>query len=476
MEEKTTSVKNVITFKDIIRLLLGNKWLYLLLAGIFTVVSVFSLIIYNDYSKNYVSFFDYEVAGFLVSRDEHGKITATFVDGSKFDQRSLLTKDKIEKYVASDERLSGLDAEELYYDGGVRALEYTTLFKTAEGGSTERTDPDAVEKPGYKLILSGTKLRFNEAVALTECIANEVLEISREKILSLKYDRYLNLYAHSNSFSDQADYLHSCVEFLEESYDKLIEEYGDITVKAGQYGGDGPMYYLEKQTVSDIKDQMSRYFINSDIDALKSEIELNGYIDEDAASYISQLKAKVSSLNRVIQVNTGILDSLVAQRDDLIASAAGVSIESLEISAYNQEIIALTKMIAEDREQVEKANLSLSKLDVSSMTQEEYEEYSAKLEAFKAEIGGLFDALVVYTNQYAAVSREIMLENVNVYFDNSQVVAREGGIGTKAILAVSLAVGIFGPMIFNLLVSAFRVAEGRSLIRRRASKKKETEE
>ena len=57
-----------------------------------------------------------------------------------------------------------------------------------------------------------------------------------------------------------------------------------------------------------------------------------------------------------------------------------------------------------------------------------------------------------------------MKNDSHVYFDNPEIVKAEGGMGRVVIAGASLVIGFFGPMIVNLAVAAFNIAEGKPLI------------
>ena len=83
-----------ISGKDIIKVLLGNKWLYLLLAAAFLIVSFISLSVISQSKVEYISFFDYDVAGFSTSTSENGEELTLYIDGEKFDTRTVVSEEK----------------------------------------------------------------------------------------------------------------------------------------------------------------------------------------------------------------------------------------------------------------------------------------------------------------------------------------------------------------------------------------------
>ena len=93
MEQEKT-----ISGKDIIKVLLGNKWLYLVMAATFLVVSFVGLNLISSMRKEYVAFFDYDVAGLTTVTTEDEEKVTYYIDGEKFDPRSIVTREKINQY------------------------------------------------------------------------------------------------------------------------------------------------------------------------------------------------------------------------------------------------------------------------------------------------------------------------------------------------------------------------------------------
>ena len=63
------------------------------------------------------------------------------------------------------------------------------------------------------------------------------------------------------------------------------------------------------------------------------------------------------------------------------------------------------------------------------------------------------------------IAKETMKNDSNVYFDNPEIVVSEGGIRKIVIAAASIAIGLFGPMVVNLCLAAFNIADGKPLLK-----------
>ena len=471
-EEKIIVEENAITLKDVVKILLGNKWLYLIMAALFLIVSVVGLSVYSNFRTNYVVFYDYDVAGFSTSIDESGSSTAKYIDGEKFDPRSIVTKEKLKEYFETTEELKGLDIEDLYKSKVIKSFKYTVKYIKNDHKKDEK-DVDYIEDSrGYELVLNSKLLDKEQAKALSEAIANEVIKASNTKIDKIQYHSYLNYYDSINNYPEKVSSLNSGINYLKDLSNSLIGTYGDVLLKEGKYGGEEDKYYLDSQTISNWQKQLDISFDSYYVSSLQSELEVNGFITNDSITYVARLKTSIANLNRDIAVNEALLQDLKTQRDNLVSSiGTNASIESVEIAEYNAEIISLTKTIAEKKEQVDLYELQLERLDTSSFTPEQLETYMANLANFETKLKTIRDNLEFFTNQYEAIAKETMKNDSHVYFDSPNVVKKEGELSKLVIVGGSLAIGVFAPMFVNLAIAAFNTADGKPLSFRKKEKR-----
>ena len=465
MEQEKT-----ISGKDIIKVLLGNKWLYLVMAATFLVVSFVGLNLISSMRKEYVAFFDYDVAGLTTVTTEDEEKVTYYIDGEKFDPRSIVTREKINQYFIDREELHVLDVDELYVRNIIHSFEYTVRYKKNDHKMDDKDAAYVVDKKGYQLVLNSYGMNEHQATGLATAIANEVLNITKTKIDKIHYSSYVNAYDNCLSYPDTITNLVSGIDYLKQLSNSLKESYGDFVISGGKYGGEDDSFYVEEQTISNWQNQMNIKFDSFFIDSLINELEVNGYISADAEDYITTLQTKIENLSREIAVNEDVLADLTTQRKELVENVAG-NLESLEIREYNTEIIELTKLIASQKEQLNLCKLQMDKLDSSSLTSDELAAYNAGLAAFEQKLGSIHEELVFYTNQYEAIAKKAMKDNLHVYFDSAEVVVSSGDLSLLTILGGSFAIGIFAPMVINLVLAGFNLAEGKALIH--IKKKKE---
>jgi len=450
-----------VTLKEVLKVLLGNKWVYLLMIVGFFAASLVGFNIYNSYEKEYVSFFDYDVACLSPVTNESGEVSAYYFDGEKFDSRFLTSKEKLKKYIESDSVLEGLDADNLFNNNVIKSFQYTVVYKENDHKMDEKDAAFLEDKKGYELVLDASQISNKQAKVLSKCLSNEVLNICSEKIDILSYSSYLNNYDSCRSYIEKINNLVSGVNYINDLCNQLKTTYGDVILKSDKYGGEDNKYFVESKSVSTWQSKMNMEFSSYYLDSLLSELEVNGYINPDYVDYVTSLKTAVSNLNREITVNEAVLADLKTQRDALVSSVgSGATIESVEIREYNTEIISLTKTIADQKEQVDLYELQLEKLDKSSMTQEEIAAYNANLDNFETRLTLIREKLGFYTSQYEAIAKGIMRENLHVYFDNADIITEKSGLKTGIIVIASIGIALFLPMVINLVVFGFKQGEG----------------
>lgn len=461
-EEKTISLK------DIIKVLLGNKWIYLIMLCSFFVVSMVGFSIYSSASKNYVAFFDYDVAGF--AQDE---TQCSFIDGEKFDLRSLITKEKVTSYIEGNETLSGLNGESLLKRGAIKSLNYVIKYKDNDHKMNDSDAAFIENKSGFELVLDMDCFSQEQAQCFSEIIANQVIELSKEKVNNISYRSYLNYYDKANSYFDKVTYLTDGIKHINDLSTELETTFGDLVIPNGKYGGEEDKYSINSIRISDWRDSVNICFNGYFVDTLKQELEVGGFIDKNSDEYIASIKTNIDNINREIAVNESVLSELKTQRDALVTLiTSSSSVMNMEIGEYNSEIIGLTKKIADQKEQVAKYELQLSKLDLSILTPEQIEAYNNALTKFEGKLATIRENLGFYTMQYEAIAKKIITDNMSVYFESPDVVSLSGGLSNLKMVVFSGCISVFVPMIVNLALAFFKVAEGKNFLRR---KQKENE-
>ena len=92
---------------------------------------------------------------------------------------------------------------------------------------------------------------------------------------------------------------------------------------------------------------------------------------------------------------------------------------------------------------------------------------------FKEKLSKIRTALGKYTEQYETIAKKVMNDNMNVYFDSSNIVNEIGGIQTPVILGASAVIGVFAPMLVNLAIAGFALGEGKPILKKKNQTPKE---
>ncbi len=454
-EEKTVSLKETFIF------LIGNKWLYLIMFVSFLAVSLVGFNIASSYKREYSSFFDCNIAGFHSDVNEK---ESYFIDGEKFEPRSLLTREKVKGYLACSYLFDGLTAEQLEFNGGFKSFEFKTTYKEIEDndGNIKRV----LDKQGYEIVFNSSVVNVEQAKLLSQMIANEVVTKSNKKIEKYRFGSYLDSYNQEKGFDEKVKSLTDGINNLIAQTDSLKLFCGNFNIEANKYGGIDERYYLSSETIDDWETNMKDDLTGFDVDSLSIESRVKGYIDPNYPEYIEYLEVSVEDLNREIAVNEEVLAYLKLERDNVITLSG--SEENVQISEFNNKIIDLTEKIAKQKEQARIYNLKLQKLDPTFIASEEYAEYSTDLNTFKNKLASLYEKLKFYTDQYEAIAKKAMIDNSNTHFENPSIITINAGMRTFPMLVYSLLIAAFLPMGINGCVAVFKMLDSKPLFRKKS--------
>lgn len=156
---------------------------------------------------------------------------------------------------------------------------------------------------------------------------------------SIVFDENLKLFESSNIYSTQISYLSSQKDYILEGYNSLIASYGDVA-------------YNNVNLSSKIK-EIELFFENNKLELLSDEITKNGYV-KNLSAYQNNLETQRYNLVLESQYNEKKLVELKAQRDALIEKASkDSSLQTLDLSTYNDSIITLTQRNIDIEKEVE---------------------------------------------------------------------------------------------------------------------------
>ena len=450
-EEKTVSLKEVFIF------LIGNKWHYLIMFISFLAVSLVGFNIASSSKREYSCFFECDLPGFHSDINDE---KAYFVDGEKFEPRSLLAKEKMEGYLSVSYLFDGLTYDEITDKCGIKSFEFKAVYKENEDGDK------TIDKQGFEIIYNPSVINVEQAKLFSKMIVNEVIVKSNTAVENLNFSTCLDSYNLTNNYEAKIKCLSEAIKYLVGQADSLVASYGDFRIDADKYGGKDEKFYLKSQSIVAWETEMKTVLGNFDADALVKDLKVNGYIDASQPDYIDYLKAEVESLNRDINVKVGVLDELKTERDNLVTLSG--SEENAKISEFNEEIIILTEKIAAEREQADICSLQLEKVDPSFIASSDYATYSANLTAFENKLTSIREKLDFYIAQYEDIAQRTMVANSHIYFDSSNIITINAGMGKFAMLVYSLLIATFLPMGINGCIAVFKSIESKPLFKKKS--------
>lgn len=419
-----------IRFSEFLSVLFGRKLLLLIVAVSTFLVASGAIFLMNGLTSTYEGLYNYYVASLA---------DGAYIDGSRFDVRDLVTLNKLEKYKSENPELSKLNMEKVYYNGVIQSLRYEVFYKKNENKLNEEDDDYVVDKSGFYIVLTKRALSLTQAQTLTKAIANEANIISQQIVEEADYTQYLKLYTTSRIYENQIAYLEAQLDLISSKYDNLIRNYGDVVLSNGS-------------RISDVNLQMLEHFQNVSFSSLRSELASNGYV-KDYTDYDIQIKKEIEALEREKNVDILKKQELINQRDALL-SAAG-SLYSVELAAYNEEIIDLSNRIFDIDEEI-----SLLQLKLDNMHREDTDpDYAADLAGFNERLTDHFNSLKQMTEEYSNIEKEAVKKYSIVYFDKNSIVESKNGIKILMFLAIAAGASVVVGLVVNLCVDGKKLTK-----------------
>lgn len=416
-----------ITLGQIFKAMFFNKIRFLIVSvATFAVLLLGILVIYNPSKETYVAKFKYSDINIANGHYSNGK---AFNALDLIDLMEEVKQTNLEKY-------SGIDVDKIIAKNGVTITE-DVIVKKAE--TTDKTDTEEFITSHYTLTCNA-KLFPDYKTAksfMTDLISYPVAK-SNSLANSIVFDENLKLYDIAKIYANQIDYLNAQKNYLIDGYNALIDSYGDVSYNNAK--------------LSSMVNEISLYFENNKLDLLSDEITKNGYV-KDLSTYKSNLETQKYKLTLESVYNGKKLEELKTQRNDLIAKASkDSSIQTLDLSTYNDSIISLTQRnidIAKEVEILDKYLDSSSATKADGSVNENY--YSdAKRAVFESKLNQFRVQLENYTNDYKACYLEC-IQDYNIYYNDAAKVVSDGGFSTAMTLVISVLAGFVVACVVNLI-------------------------
>ena len=411
-----------ITLGQIFKAMFHNKKRYLIiLCATFIVVFFGIILLYNNPRKQYVANFKYSDVNISNGR---------YSDGSKFNMLDII--DLMEDVKASNPKYSSIDVDKILSNNSITVSEEIT---------TRKSENDTATDDKANIITSTYfSLKINKSAISSKLVKDFITDLivypikkSNEYAKTIVFDENLKLFNASTIYNSQVSYLIAQKDLLTNGYQSLIDTYGDLSIDGTRLS-------------SKLK-EINLYFDNNKISTMNAEIQSKGYV-KDIDSYRIYVESQLYSLRLDLKSSNDKLQKLTSQRDALVASATQGSgtIQSVELSTYNDNIISLTQQIVDLEQQIEIFERYNENNDNSTKyTPEELSNFEERLTAYSNKLQEITEQ---YKNDYLNC-----LDKYDVYYNEASKVTVTGGFNTAITLLLSVLIAFVVACIANMCVN-----------------------
>ncbi len=413
MEEKEEGI----SLGEIFHVIFIKKWLLL---AITVVIMLFGVIfvqaLYNPKKVEYTATFEIRYPNSETNR---------YPDGTEFLYKEFISLENLSKAKAKDESFSKIDIEKMQKRNDISISEnYMTI-----NNAPVKTGTFTIK------ILKKYFESSEQAVDFFQTLISIPAEYIREKSKNIEYDRYLKQFNTVGDYVSQVDSLIKQKNLIIDDYDRLIEKYSNaISIKLE----DGAT-----KTIIEAQNEIESYFNFYNLESMKTEVELNGYINPES-DYLSSIKNQIDTLNRNKEENEKKIEALYAEiahlRETLAGTVTDMAFQEMfsSIAELSQKNVEIDHMI----EVVYQAYLIGS----------EKEDYPAKLEEFKERLNTHYTKLQEFTKYYQGFNNEIYELNTKLLFTDGSTILQNGGINILIALVAFLVIGFVLGCCLNLVL------------------------
>ena len=410
MQNEQTYEESSVSLWTILKVGFGRKWLFFAVAIVIALASFFGVHYgYTAKKVTYTASYNFDIKAIQDNK---------YIDGSSFILSSIISSDNLNAIKASKEEFAGIDVDKIIEDNAI----------TLNGSSKD-------EKVTSDLTLSLPKKyckNVNTAKDFLKAIADTPVTKTNTLADTIAYNNYLSVYDVASTYENKISALESQLQFLNDSYDSLIEIYGDQIIVIE---GDVKIvpYYFKSE-------------LNATIDAkvlasLYAQIREKGYVHnyEDA---LADLQLERTNIETQIALNQSKITAVEKQRSDLIdeVKTAGISVQVLDLNIYNETLNELY---------IEKTDLenelALVNKKITSGATADTTEFDKTLTSY-------FTKLTDLTATYKMVASSVIKNNNNVYFATSSGIESKGGIHIVIEILLALILGCLVGICVNLVI------------------------
>ena len=408
MQNEQTYEESSVSLWTILKVGFGRKWLFFAVAIVIALASFFGVHYgYTAKKVTYTASYNFDIKAIQDNK---------YIDGSSFILSSIISSDNLNAIKASKEEFAGIDVDKIIEDNAI----------TLNGSSKD-------EKVTSDLTLSLPKKyckNVNTAKDFLKAIADTPVTKTNSLADSIAYNNYLSVYDVASSYEDKISALENQLQFLNDSYDSLIEIYGDQIIVIE---GDAKIipYYFKSE-------------LNATIDAkvlasLYAQIREKGYVHnyEDA---LADLQLEKTNIETQITLTQSKIEAVEAARNKLIADVAATSIQTLDLSIYNETLNELYVAKADLINEKELVDNKITKGATADTTE------------FDKTLTSYFTKLTDLTATYKMVASSVIKNNNSVFFATSSGIESKGGIHIVIEILLALILGCLVGICVNLVI------------------------
>lgn len=418
MEDEVVRRRSAVTPGQVLAVIFGRKWIFL---GVFAAVFLISILVlkfgYEDRRTAYECTFTY------TSEDLNKNL---YPNGQSFKVADLLDKDNLDAIKADNTEFADINTNALYSGGASIALvdSENHIYKLTIG----------------KKFFSST----TQAINFVKAVVEQPDKVIASQIQTASTETYLKLYDESKIFEKQVVYLNQQKDRISQYYDIIISAFGDVRLKSGIQ-------------LSEAKINFISYFENYSFSSLTNEIRSNGYVKE-YGEYKTSLESTKSALEREKALDKLKLDDLIDQRDHILAAAG--SLQTLELTEYNENIIQLTLRmhdIDEELNVIDKKLDNYTKIDTD-------DEYKARIQDLEERLAFFRAKLEEFTVEYKQNANEATESHSFASYGKSQIVTTSSGLKIYYLIGIPLVLAFLAAALVNIVLDGKKLTSKYRLV------------
>lgn len=408
MEEKEEGL----SLGDIFHVILIRKWLLLAITLTVTLLGViFIQFLYNPGKIEYQTTFEIRFPNV-----EEGR----YPDGTEYLFKEFISLENLKKAQETDEKFSTIDVEAMRGSNSISIQENEIMINNEPvktGIFTIFVMKNCFESP---------EQARDYMLALISIPAETVVEKSK----LIDYDRYLKQFDLVEDYAAQMDILINQKNLIIQNYGTLINNYSTVHTITLEDG--------TTKTISEAQSEIESYFTRYDLEAMKNEVEQNGFVQPDS-EFLLTVQNRKARLERELVENNMRLENLNKQIKEL----GGTSGQTIILQDLISEMSKLTSRNAE----IEYMITNVYEKYLNAMKEPGYDE---KLASFEARLNTHYNKLQEFTDIYAAFNSEIYETNTKIFVSAGSVITQNGGISLYISLAVFFVIGLLLGCCLNL--------------------------